>query len=203
MCNSIRGVVVYSLSPYEQKAFANAFAKGVPNMVRRFKGQVFRVVPRKSVELERERFIWHIPFYLTALNDLLPSSWQLYLTYSLLPDTHIWHTPFYLTSMSDILPSTWHPCLTYSLLPDSCSWHTPFYLTSVADILPSTWQLFFSAEWFIICQLVCLCGDLSLAVLANGYGCTAKQNERSGFHRADIIAESIMRERLGCNEVMR
>ncbi|BFZ14442.1 hypothetical protein BsWGS_17481 [Bradybaena similaris] len=45
MCNNIRGVVVYSLSPYEQKAFANAFAKGAPNMVRRFKGQVFRVAP--------------------------------------------------------------------------------------------------------------------------------------------------------------
>ncbi|XP_005106267.1 cytochrome b-c1 complex subunit 8 [Aplysia californica] len=45
MTSSVRGLVMYSLSPYEQKAFAGAFSKGVPNLFRRFRGQVFRVVP--------------------------------------------------------------------------------------------------------------------------------------------------------------
>ncbi|KAK3719828.1 hypothetical protein RRG08_040130 [Elysia crispata] len=45
MATNVRGLVMYSLSPYEQKAFAGAFSQGVPNMFRRFRGQVFRVVP--------------------------------------------------------------------------------------------------------------------------------------------------------------
>ncbi|RUS69499.1 hypothetical protein EGW08_022739 [Elysia chlorotica] len=45
MATNVRGLVMYSLSPYEQKAFAGAFSKGIPNMFRRFRGQVFRVVP--------------------------------------------------------------------------------------------------------------------------------------------------------------
>ena len=44
----VRNIITYSLSPFEQRAFAGAISKGVPNMVRRFAGQVFRVVPRKS-----------------------------------------------------------------------------------------------------------------------------------------------------------
>merc|ERR1711976_55133 len=32
----MRGVVTYSLSPYEQKSFAGAFTKGFPNLVHRF-----------------------------------------------------------------------------------------------------------------------------------------------------------------------
>ncbi|XP_059144296.1 cytochrome b-c1 complex subunit 8-like [Physella acuta] len=42
---NIRGIITYSLSPYEQKAFAGAISKGVPNMFRRVKGQIFRVAP--------------------------------------------------------------------------------------------------------------------------------------------------------------
>ncbi|XP_022091592.1 cytochrome b-c1 complex subunit 8-like [Acanthaster planci] len=40
-----RNVITYSLSPYEQNPFAGIFKKGIPNMWRRFKGQVFRVIP--------------------------------------------------------------------------------------------------------------------------------------------------------------
>ena len=45
----ISGMVTYSLSPFEQRAFAGAISKGVPNMWRRFTGQVFRVVPRTYI----------------------------------------------------------------------------------------------------------------------------------------------------------
>merc|ERR1712121_461691 len=45
MQSNIRGLVQYQLSPYEQKAFAGAFTKGLPNMVRRVKSQMFRVCP--------------------------------------------------------------------------------------------------------------------------------------------------------------
>ncbi|XP_057318903.1 cytochrome b-c1 complex subunit 8 [Microplitis mediator] len=41
----IRGIVYFRLSPFEQKAFAGAISHGVPNMVRRFREQVLRVVP--------------------------------------------------------------------------------------------------------------------------------------------------------------
>ncbi|XP_076446961.1 cytochrome b-c1 complex subunit 8-like [Babylonia areolata] len=41
----VRNIITYSLSPFEQRAFAGAISKGVPNLVRRFAGQVFRVVP--------------------------------------------------------------------------------------------------------------------------------------------------------------
>jgi len=41
----VRGVITYSLSPFEQRAFAGAISQGVPNMVRRIRGQFFRVVP--------------------------------------------------------------------------------------------------------------------------------------------------------------
>ncbi|XP_076046486.1 ubiquinol-cytochrome c reductase ubiquinone-binding protein [Oratosquilla oratoria] len=40
-----RGIIKYSLSPFEQKAFAGAVSLGVPNMFRRFRGQFLRVVP--------------------------------------------------------------------------------------------------------------------------------------------------------------
>merc|ERR1711893_57843 len=36
----VRGTVSYTLSPYEQKAFAGAFSKGIPNMIRRFSRKV-------------------------------------------------------------------------------------------------------------------------------------------------------------------
>lgn len=43
----IRGIVYYKLSPYEQKAFAGVIQNGIPNLFRRFRSSVFRVVPRK------------------------------------------------------------------------------------------------------------------------------------------------------------
>ncbi len=44
----VRGVIQYSLSPHEQRAFAGAIKHGVPNLARRFAHQFFRVAPRKS-----------------------------------------------------------------------------------------------------------------------------------------------------------
>ncbi|KAK6475766.1 cytochrome b-c1 complex subunit 8-like [Huso huso] len=41
----IRHIITYSLSPFEQKAFANYFSKGIPNVWRRFSSQVFKVAP--------------------------------------------------------------------------------------------------------------------------------------------------------------
>ena len=40
-----RNVISYTLSPFEQKAFAGFFAKGFPNLYRRFMGSVFYVAP--------------------------------------------------------------------------------------------------------------------------------------------------------------
>lgn len=45
--NKIHGIVYYKISPFEQRAFAGAISKGVPNMIRRFRSNVFRVAPRK------------------------------------------------------------------------------------------------------------------------------------------------------------
>ena len=39
--------IYFSLSPFEQKAFAGAFTKGAVNMMRRFAGSFFTVAPRK------------------------------------------------------------------------------------------------------------------------------------------------------------
>ncbi|XP_058788780.1 cytochrome b-c1 complex subunit 8 [Phymastichus coffea] len=41
----IRGIVYFRLSPHEQKAWAGAFSHGFPNMIRRFRESVFKVVP--------------------------------------------------------------------------------------------------------------------------------------------------------------
>ncbi|XP_032673467.1 cytochrome b-c1 complex subunit 8 [Odontomachus brunneus] len=41
----ISGIVYFRLSPYEQKAFKGMISEGVPNMVRRFQGSVFRIAP--------------------------------------------------------------------------------------------------------------------------------------------------------------
>ncbi|XP_072040677.1 cytochrome b-c1 complex subunit 8-like [Amphiura filiformis] len=40
-----RNVVMRTLSPFEQRAFAGYFSEGMPNLWRRFKESVFRVVP--------------------------------------------------------------------------------------------------------------------------------------------------------------
>uniref|UniRef100_T1GDV3 Cytochrome b-c1 complex subunit 8 n=1 Tax=Megaselia scalaris TaxID=36166 RepID=T1GDV3_MEGSC len=41
----VRGIITYKISPYEQKAFAGAISHGVPNMFRRFRSNVFTVLP--------------------------------------------------------------------------------------------------------------------------------------------------------------
>ncbi|XP_014855563.1 PREDICTED: cytochrome b-c1 complex subunit 8 isoform X2 [Poecilia mexicana] len=41
----VRHVITYSLSPFEQKAFANYFSKGIPNVWRRFTSSFFKVAP--------------------------------------------------------------------------------------------------------------------------------------------------------------
>lgn len=38
-----RGIIEYSISPYEQKAFAGAITKGVPNFARRVREKIFIV----------------------------------------------------------------------------------------------------------------------------------------------------------------
>lgn len=40
-----RGLVVHTLSPFEQRAFAGAISKGIPNLFRRMREEVFYVVP--------------------------------------------------------------------------------------------------------------------------------------------------------------
>lgn len=46
------GIVTYKISPFEQKAFAGFFKKGIPNTFRRISENIFRVAP---------------PFILTAI----------------------------------------------------------------------------------------------------------------------------------------
>lgn len=43
----IRGIVQYRLSPFEQRAFAGAISKGLPNIFFRIRSNIFRVVPRE------------------------------------------------------------------------------------------------------------------------------------------------------------
>ena len=40
-----RHVVMYSRSPFEQRAFAGFFSEGGPNLLRRFNSQVFYILP--------------------------------------------------------------------------------------------------------------------------------------------------------------
>lgn len=40
-----KNIISYSLSPFEQRAFAGFFSKGAANLYRRFMGQVFFVAP--------------------------------------------------------------------------------------------------------------------------------------------------------------
>jgi len=41
----VRGIIYYSLSPHEQRAFANILSKGFPNTLRRIQAQFLRVFP--------------------------------------------------------------------------------------------------------------------------------------------------------------
>jgi len=42
----VNGLIYYSLSPMEQKAFTGYFSKSVPNFLRRIQSQILRVGPR-------------------------------------------------------------------------------------------------------------------------------------------------------------
>ena len=53
----MRGFVSYTLSPHEQHPFRGAIVKGVPNMVRRFFDQVWKVAPRKYQPNHIHKFI--------------------------------------------------------------------------------------------------------------------------------------------------
>ncbi|XP_006818308.1 cytochrome b-c1 complex subunit 8-like [Saccoglossus kowalevskii] len=41
----VRGIISYSLSPFEQRAFAGFFKDGLPNVWRRFHSRIFRIAP--------------------------------------------------------------------------------------------------------------------------------------------------------------
>ncbi|XP_069684793.1 cytochrome b-c1 complex subunit 8 [Periplaneta americana] len=41
----IRGIIQYRLSPFEQRAFAGAISKGLPNVFYRIRSSIFRVLP--------------------------------------------------------------------------------------------------------------------------------------------------------------
>lgn len=43
----VRHVISYSLSPFEQRAFPHFLSKGIPNVLRRSRASVLRVVPRE------------------------------------------------------------------------------------------------------------------------------------------------------------
>ena len=45
----VSGIITYSLSPFEQRAFAGAVSHGIPNMWFRFRNQALRVLPRKYI----------------------------------------------------------------------------------------------------------------------------------------------------------
>jgi ubiquinol-cytochrome c reductase subunit 8 len=46
---TIRGLITYTLSPFEQRAFAGVVVKGIPNTIRRLRENFFRVVPPFAV----------------------------------------------------------------------------------------------------------------------------------------------------------
>ncbi|KAG9490738.1 cytochrome b-c1 complex subunit 8 [Eleutherodactylus coqui] len=41
----VRHIITFTLSPFEQRAFANFFSKGIPNVWRRFSSNAFTVCP--------------------------------------------------------------------------------------------------------------------------------------------------------------
>jgi len=60
------GVTRYQLSPFEQRAFAGAVSKGLPNIFWRIRSNIFRVAPRKSTPVHT--FLFHS-------GSLQPSFW--------------------------------------------------------------------------------------------------------------------------------
>lgn len=48
---TVRGILTYKLSPFEQRAFAGAISHGIPNIFRRIRQKIFIVTPRKYLLL--------------------------------------------------------------------------------------------------------------------------------------------------------
>ena len=46
-----KNIISYSLSPFEQRAFAGFFSKGIANLYRRFRSQVFYIAPGMGMVL--------------------------------------------------------------------------------------------------------------------------------------------------------
>ncbi|XP_054268432.1 cytochrome b-c1 complex subunit 8 [Macrosteles quadrilineatus] len=42
---TVRGIITYKLSPFEQRAFAGAISQGLPNIFRRIRAKLFIVAP--------------------------------------------------------------------------------------------------------------------------------------------------------------
>nr|ABD98779.1 putative ubiquinol-cytochrome c reductase complex ubiquinone-binding protein QP-C [Graphocephala atropunctata] len=42
---TVRGILTYKLSPFEQRAFAGAISHGLPNIFRRIRSKIFIVAP--------------------------------------------------------------------------------------------------------------------------------------------------------------
>ena len=45
---TVRGTTKYHISPFEQRAFAGAITKGIPNTIWRIRASILDVAPRKS-----------------------------------------------------------------------------------------------------------------------------------------------------------
>lgn len=45
---TVRGILTFKLSPFEQRAFGGAISHGIPNTIRRIRAKLFIVAPRKS-----------------------------------------------------------------------------------------------------------------------------------------------------------
>ena len=75
---TVRGTTKYHISPIEQRAFAGAFAQGLPNTLWRIRSSFFIVVPPfimsylifTETEKEHDRYIlsWFHPLTNTSMN---------------------------------------------------------------------------------------------------------------------------------------
>ena len=63
----VRGTTKYHISPFEQKAFAGAITKGIPNTLWRFRTNVLYWAPRKMSSLFYEFSVYSKTFSFAAL----------------------------------------------------------------------------------------------------------------------------------------
>ena len=62
---TVRGTTKYHISPFEQRAFAGAITKGIPNTIWRIRASILDVAPRKS------RFDWRCDESSAELDQIL------------------------------------------------------------------------------------------------------------------------------------